>query len=136
MVLAGVGLLIAAWHMNSAWRAGLVGRWAMASFISPAAMERSQIEVRSSREGWLVIFHDANVVCGVDGPYMPGACPGGAETYRDAHACVRSLPFVSALERGTSPNHLGPEEDPCERGYPPGSPGLLPPFRFPAPVPR
>ena len=136
-VALAVVLLVTAWHLSTAWRAGLVGRWLMASFISPVALERSQVEVRASRQGWLVVFHDADVVCGIDGPFMPGACQGGTETYRDTFACVRSLPFLLGIQRGASPQRLGSEEDPCPRGStPPGSPGILPPFGFPVPQPR
>lgn len=90
----------------------------MESFMSAAALDRSQVEVRSTAGGWLVIFHAANLNCGEDGPYFPGACRGpqsGTPVYRDAYTCVSSLPGMGGLRRGASPHVIGPYDDPCER---------------------
>ena len=88
------------------------------------AVNRSQVEVRPSDGGWMVVFHDAEAACGSGGDFWPGACRGGAASavYRDVYACVERDGWSWRIGgAGASPQSLGPE-DRCQRGGGPPAP--------------
>jgi hypothetical protein len=114
-------LLAGACHTTADTWAPVVARSQMDGFISAAAMARSEVEVRPSRDGWAwaVIFHDANLDCGADGPAGPGACRGvhfGEVVYRDAYTCVPRVIGITNFKVGASQQRIGPNQDPCSNG--------------------
>ncbi len=96
-------------------RAEQVARQYMRNAIGPAAVERAHVEVRPSKVGWMVIFHDANTSCGDPGAgFWPGACRFGAVTYRDAYTCINYDGSLNGQAgASTSPRPLS-DEDLCQ----------------------
>jgi hypothetical protein len=66
-------LLTSACQPEPEEKAEQLAREQMIGVIGATAVDRSVIEVRPSKVGWMVIFRDANASCD-EGSFWPGAC--------------------------------------------------------------
>jgi hypothetical protein len=91
-------------------KAEKLAREQMILVMGADAVDRSLIEIHSSKVGWMVIFRAANASC-EEGFSLRGACRFGNRVFRDVYACVERN--WSIRQMGYSVESLG-EEDLCQ----------------------
>jgi len=93
-------------------KAGKIAREQMTDVMGADAVDRSVIEVRPSKVGWMVIFRDANASC-EEGSWWPGACRFGNRVFRDVYACVEQNWIIEQMGYSSESKSLG-DEDLCQ----------------------
>jgi len=106
-------LLTASCQPKPEKKAEKVARDQMIRVMGENAVNRSVIEVRSSRVGWMVIFRDANASC-EEGSFWPGACRFGNHVFRDVYACIKRDWSIEQMGNSGESESLG-DEDLCQQ---------------------
>ena len=105
-------LLTTSCQSKSEKKAEKVAREQMIQVMGAESVDRSVIEVRPSKVGWMVIFRDANASC-EEGFSLIGACRFGNRVFRDVYACVERDWSIRQMGTSGESKSLG-EEDLCQ----------------------
>jgi hypothetical protein len=111
-ILLGLLLLTTACQSKSEKKAENLAREQMIGVMGTQAVDRSVIEVRPSKVGWMVIFRDANASC-EEGFSLIGACRFGNRVFRDVYACVERDWNIRQMGTSGESRSLA-EEDLCQ----------------------
>src|SRR5688572_4149013 len=105
-------LLTASCQPKPEKRAEKVAREQMTQVMGEDAVDRSVIEVRPSKVGWMVIFQEANASC-EEGFSLIGACRFGKRVFRDVYACIERNWSIRQMGYSGESESLG-QEDLCQ----------------------
>ena len=105
-------LLTTSCQSKSEKKAEKLAREQMIQVMGAEAVDRSVIEVRPSKVGWMVIFRDANASC-EEGFSLIGACRFGNRVFRDVFACVERNWSIRQIGASRESKSLA-EEDLCQ----------------------
>src|SRR5215216_2876618 len=104
--------LTAACQLKAEKKAERLAREQMTRVMGTEAVDRSVVELRPSKVGWMVIFRDANASC-EEGFSIRGACRFGNQVFRDVYACVERDWDIRQMGNSGASDSLG-QEDLCQ----------------------